>query len=172
MADSRNPDDFLGEAKPAPRTKAAPEDAPRSSAGASKKFEDFSEGLRQLIHSGTRPDGTSYPTRSEALYAACCGMVREGADDKSILAIITDPAHAISASVVEKKDRRYARRQITRARAAASDPDLSEMNWRYAIIEQPKPHVVFREDAKDMGSRVVRHSFDDFKKFTTAALRR
>jgi hypothetical protein len=92
---------------------------------------------RVLIAQGVDPDEEGkYPSRSEALFAVCCALVRAGLTDDQIYSIITDPEFEISSSVLEKKNKAepYAARQIERAREDAVDPALREMNEKHAVI--------------------------------------
>jgi hypothetical protein len=77
--------------------------------------------LRALIVQGTDPDRhPPYPSRSEALFAALCGMARAGCSDVAMAAVILDPGFGISASIIDKPNsRKCARRQIERARDEA-----------------------------------------------------
>jgi hypothetical protein len=78
-------------------------------------------GLRQLIRTGADPNRKEpFASRSEALYAAACGLARVVSDDGMILGVLMDPRNAISESILEKGRgaRRYAERQVNRARAA------------------------------------------------------
>lgn len=93
--------------------------------------------LKVLIAQGKDPDDPKkYPSRSEALFAACCGMVRAGLSDEVIFSIITDKDFGIAESVVQLGSRAesYALRQIERAKENAIDPALRELNERHAVI--------------------------------------
>lgn len=93
--------------------------------------------VKVLVVQGRDPDNpTKYPSRSESLFACCCGLVRGGCDDETIYAVITDPDFRISESVLDKgsSSERYALRQIERAREEAVDPDLRRFNDRYCVI--------------------------------------
>lgn len=69
------------------------------------------------IATGEDPiDPGKYPSRSEALFAVCCDLVRAGADDELIFRVVTGP-NEIAASVNDKPNpAKYALEQITRAR--------------------------------------------------------
>ena len=81
--------------------------------------------LRALIKIGTDPNRAPYPSRSEALFAAVCGMLRAGCGDKTILAIILNPNFRISESVLEHgaEAMKYAKRQLQSARAKQEAKD-------------------------------------------------
>lgn len=76
--------------------------------------------LKVLIVQGNDPDNpTKYPSRSEALFAAACGLVRQGVPDEVIFSVLTDESFGIAESVVEHKNpEKYARRQIDKAHEA------------------------------------------------------
>ena len=77
--------------------------------------------FRELITTGNRAD-KAYGSRSEALFAALCELVRVGCANETMASIILDASNGISASVLDKRDpRKYAARQIGRARAFAED---------------------------------------------------
>lgn len=95
--------------------------------------------LKTLIVQGNRPDDEEpYPSRSEAVWAVCCELVRAGADNDTIYAVITDPDFGISEHIYAQGATRleaYAILQITRARQKAEDPDLLEFNDRYSVLQ-------------------------------------
>lgn len=90
-------------------------------------LEDLPSGVsfktKQLIVQGCDPDDPArYPSRSEALFAVLCEMVRADCSDDQIAAVILDPDYGISAHVLEQpRSRQYAARQIQRARDEAAD---------------------------------------------------
>lgn len=81
------------------------------------------ESTLARIATGEDPlDPDKYPSRSEALFAVCCDLVRAGADDAVIFAVITDPNNKISESVREKpRWQAYAADQIRKARAKVAE---------------------------------------------------
>lgn len=78
--------------------------------------------LKVLIVQGNNPDEPDkYPSRSEALFAAACGLVRCNVPDEVTYSILTDESFGIAASVVEhKRPEKYALRQIEKAHQATS----------------------------------------------------
>lgn len=89
-----------------------------------------------IVH-GKDPEGEkTWPSRSEALFAVVCALVRADVSDEDIYSIITDQDHRISESVLEKGSsmERYALRQIERAREECEDKNLREMNDRHAVV--------------------------------------
>ncbi|HEQ59999.1 MAG TPA: hypothetical protein ENN74_00145 [Firmicutes bacterium] len=82
------------------------------------------------IATGTDPlDPDKYPSRSEALWAVVCDLVRADVDDGVIFRVITGP-NEIAASVRDKSDpKRYALDQIAKARALIeSQPTWDRVN--------------------------------------------
>ncbi len=93
--------------------------------------ESVSDNMKVLIVQGKDPDEPNkYPSRSEALFAVCCALVRAGMSDDKIFGVITDSNFGIATSIIEKgsKAESYAKRQIERARENAIDPNLRIMN--------------------------------------------
>jgi P4 family phage/plasmid primase-like protien len=87
-----------------------------------------SDRIKAVIVKGEDPlEPNKYPSRSEALFAVCCALVRAGCDDDMIYAVITDPEYKISESVLDKgsKSESYAKRQIEQARAAP-EPETAD----------------------------------------------
>tara|TARA_R110002096_G_scaffold423452_1_gene630559 strand:- start:21689 stop:23983 length:2295 start_codon:yes stop_codon:yes gene_type:complete len=70
-----------------------------------------------VVVQGDNPE-KPYESRSDALFAVCCEMVRLEFTDTQMYSVITDPDFGISASVLDKGSsiQRYAKRQIERAR--------------------------------------------------------
>lgn len=77
-------------------------------------------------------------SRSAWLFDACCSLVRCEVPVEIIYSLITDPNYAISDSVLElgANAERYAKRQIERAVGFVEDPDLQELNEKYALVKQ------------------------------------
>ena len=78
-------------------------------------------------------------SRSEWLFYVVCELVRKNVPDEVVYSIITDPDFAISKSVLDKGNpsniRRYALRQIQRAKEHNEEPWLERLNREYAVIE-------------------------------------
>lgn len=95
------------------------------------------ESTLARIATGTDPlDPDKYPSRSEALWAVVCDLVRADAPDGVIFGVITGP-NEIAESVVEKRDwKRYALEQIAKAR----DQIESQPTWDRVNKEgEPQP---------------------------------
>lgn len=94
--------------------------------------------VKVIIVQGTHPDeekeGDS--SRSAWLFDALCNMARCKVPDDVMYSVVTDPGFEISASVLDKKSssRRYALRQIERAKEHAIDPWLRRMNEKHAVV--------------------------------------
>jgi hypothetical protein len=118
-------------------------------------------------HPGEAKTGDS--SRSGWLFDATCQLVRAGVPDETILGILTDRQFAISASVLDYKEKAlaYARRQIDRARQATHDPELARMNERHAVLLQEggKTRVLSWERSEiDPDRQIpVLQSFQDFR---------
>lgn len=123
---------------------------------------------KALIVNGEDPDDpTRYGSRSEALWAVLCELVRGGCSDDQIAAIILDPDYAISGHILDQpRPQQYAARQIQRAKEDAIDPWLRELNEKHAVIEDigGKCRVVSEVwDPALKRPRLSRQSFDDFR---------
>ncbi len=83
--------------------------------------------LKVLIVQGKDPDEPhKYPSRSEALFAASCWLVRLNVPDEVIYSVLTDESFGIAESVVEQKSPdKYAQRQIDKAHEAVSQ----DLGW-------------------------------------------
>jgi hypothetical protein len=121
-----------------------------------------------VIVQGNDPDDPNrWPSRSEALFAVLCALVRAGVEDDVIYSVITDKEFGIAASVLEKRNpEKYALRQLSRAKEESIHPMLRELNEKHAVIRNMsgKPRVVTEvvDEALDR-SLVVFSSFDDFQ---------
>lgn len=96
-----------------------------------------SDRVKVIIVQGKHPDEKkSDNSRSSWVFDVCCNLVRCEVPDAVIFSILTDPSFCISQSVREKGSsaRRYALRQIQRAKEHAIDPNLAELNARHAVI--------------------------------------
>lgn len=129
--------------------------------------EKISDLCKVVIVQGTDPDNpTRFESRSEAVFFVCCELVRADVDDETIYAIVTDPDFRISESILEQggNTERYAIRQIERARENAIDPQLREMNEKYAVVMfGGKMRVIYeRYDSAIKRHKLVRMTFEDF----------
>src|SRR5215203_392152 len=103
-------------------------------------------------------------SRSEALFYACCELVRAGVDDDTIAAILMDRELAISASVLDKpRATEYAARQIQRAHEAIESPELMELNDTYAVIMDLGGKCRVISEIEDRRTRISRQSFEDYR---------
>lgn len=122
-----------------------------------------------IIVQGVDPDEPGrWATRSEALWAVMCHMVRAECTDDQIAAVILDPDYKISGHVLDQKPspERYAARQIARAKVEAVDPELAELNARHAVIEslgvKGQCRIMERLPTPDGRGVIAFQSFDDF----------
>lgn len=111
--------------------------------------------IMQLVMEGKR-EGSNYPSRSEALFACVCSLVRLGYKDKQIASLIMNPEHAISESVLETKDPlAYVGRQLSKARSQVGP--IFRRNAQGAISPgNPENVALAMEDMK------IEMSYDEF----------
>ena len=95
-----------------------------------------SQRTRMLIVQGDDPDdATRYGSKSEAMWAVACEMVRAGCTDAQIAAVLLDPGYGVSDHPLrQKRSRDYVVRQIERARDEVAEPMLREINERHFAI--------------------------------------
>lgn len=119
-----------------------------------------------VIVQGDDPDNP-YGSRSEALFYVCCELVRAEVSDDLIYSILTDPDFGISDSILDKgaNAKSYALRQIERAHEDAIDPNLRELNEKYACVPFGGRMRVIYEQYEEMldRERLVKMTFDDFR---------
>lgn len=104
----------------------------------------ISDRWQAIIVQGTDiEEPGKYASRSEALWAALCHLVRAGVPDTQIAAVILDPDYKISGHVLDQPNpRRYAVRQIERAHEEAVEPWLRKLNDSFLIVGSPKCRVL------------------------------
>lgn len=130
------------------------------------KLHDYTVML--IVNGEDVENPAQYPSRSEVLWRVLCDMVRAGADDDTIAAVILDPDFKISASVLDKpKPEDYAAEQIAGAREEAVHPALRELNAKFAVIESDRSGrcMVVEEDWDAVLNRrcVKFQNFDAFR---------
>jgi len=130
------------------------------------KLQDYTVML--IVNGQDTENPTKYASRSEVLWRVLCDMVRAGADDDTIAAVVLDPGFKISASVLDKRHPEvYAADQIAAAREEAVDPALRELNSRFAVIESDRGGrcMVAEEDWDDVLERkhITLQTFDAFR---------
>jgi hypothetical protein len=130
---------------------------------------DLSAQMKMLIVQGHDPDNPDkYSSRSECIWAVMCAMVRGGFPDEIIAAVILDPDFGISGHILDQKNPEgYAVRQIQRAKEAAIDPKLVEMNDRYfvSMVGGKLKVVSFEMDPALKRRQIVTMGRDDFMAF-------
>jgi hypothetical protein len=131
---------------------------------------NVTDRLKVIIVQGHHPDQPKEGdnSRSAWVYDACCNLVRAGVPDDIIYSVITDPDFGISESILEfgASAHKYAIRQIEQAKESAVDPQLRDLNNRYAVISNlgGKCRIVERiEDEALSRSRITKQSFEDFR---------
>lgn len=127
----------------------------------------ISDHTLAVIATGQDPnDPSKYSSRSEALFAVCCALVRAEVPEDMIFAVITGP-NEIAASVREKRGwEAYAIRQIERAQEEAIDPHLRELNENHAVISDIGGKCRIISEVMDPimdRKRISKQSFDDFR---------
>ena len=122
------------------------------------------EKTMALIIDGCDSEDTEkYTSRSEALFAALCMLVRADCSDEQMEAVILNQDYGISAHVLDQpQPQRYAVRQIERAKAEAFEPELAEMNSRHAIVKYGGKVRVLTERDSDMPEFLARQGFEDW----------
>lgn len=123
-----------------------------------------------LVATGKDPyDPYKYPSRSEALFACVCELVRRNVDDDVIYSVITDPSFAISESVLDKGSakavERYAMKQIKDAKEVADDPLLHKFNAAHALIHNVGGKCRVMEEVEDVVMRRRILSFQSMDSF-------
>jgi Mesyanzhinovviridae DNA primase len=126
------------------------------------------DDIKQLIVQGKDLDNpTRFPSRSEALWAVVCALVRAGADDETIASLIMTKDNKISESVLgNPRPEKYAAKQIQDAREEADDPILHRMNSKHAVIldHAGTCRVISEQfDPTLSRSRISFAHFNDFK---------
>lgn len=127
------------------------------------------ERVRVMIVQGMVPFETKSGdnSRSGWLFDCVCQLARCAVPDDVIYSIITDPGFQISESVLAlgSKAKKYALRQIERAKEEVISPWLRKLNERHAVIANFGGKCRVIEEVKDDNierSRLAHQSFDDF----------
>lgn len=132
-----------------------------------KKNINLPDFAKVLIVQGHNPDNVhQYPSRSEALWAATCALVRAGADDETIAGILLNKDNRISESVLDKpRPERYAAKQIQDAKEEIEDPVLREFNSKHCVISDiaGRCRIISEVFEYTLGrARISQQSFQDF----------
>lgn len=124
--------------------------------------------VKVLIVQGCHPDEpTKYSSRSEALWAVCCALVRAGATDDMIAGVIMNRDNGIAASVLDKpRPLKYATKQIQDAREEAEDPWLRKLNEKHAVISDIGGKCRIISEVMDHALRRPRISYQSFEDFS------
>lgn len=132
-----------------------------------KKGIQIPDHTKVLIVQGHDPDNLAkYPSRSEALWAVVCELVRCKADDETIAGIIMNRDNKISASVLDKpRPGRYAAKQIQDAKEEVEDPMLRMLNSKHAVIEDIGGKCKIISETYDYALKRARVSYQGFPDF-------
>jgi hypothetical protein len=99
---------------------------------------DVTDRVKVIIVQGNDPDNPKEGdnSRSAWLFDALCQLARAEVPEEVMYSIITDPDMGIASSVLDKGNsvEKYALKQIRSAMEHAVDPDLHELNKKYACI--------------------------------------
>ncbi len=167
-------DSFPGQSRPKKDNSAkyqAPADVKRLETLDDLPVADWVKALINIGYDAKNPNPMlpkKYPSRSEALFAVVCALVKGGCTKDVIYSILTDSRFGISDSVLELGSRadRYATRQIDRAMEEAVHPWLKKMNERFAVVESIGGRCRVIEEQWDEGMkrfRMAKQTFDDFQ---------
>lgn len=123
---------------------------------------DWLRNLAELGDDSERPRGSQnarYPSRSEAVWALCCGLARDGVEEGAIAGILINPAYRISDSIIEKRDPAGAAlRQVQRAIVAVGN------DWPDGTQNQsPIPRRTLQNTQAALLRLGVRCWFDEFR---------
>lgn len=119
-----------------------------------------------IIHGKNIEEGKQYTSRSEALFAVVCALVKAGASDDIIAGIIMNRENKISESVLDKpRPERYAAKQIQSAREEADDPVLRRLNSRHAVIADLGGRCRIISETFDHALKRPRISYQSFQDF-------
>lgn len=127
-----------------------------------------SDLVKATIVQGEHPDEPErHSSRSETLWWVVCELTRQGVEPDTIYSVITDPDFGIAQSVLDKGNQAhsYALKQITDAAEKAIDPNLYQMNQRYAAVRNYGGFSIVYEEWEDGLDRFV------LKRFRTSDLR-
>lgn len=126
----------------------------------------ISEHIKALIIYGENPEFKKYKSRSEAVFSVCCSLVRAGADDDTIAAILLNRDNKISESIfANPRPERYCAKQIQSAKEHAEDPKLHELNSKFAVIGDMGGRCKIISETFDHALRRPRISFQGFTDF-------
>jgi hypothetical protein len=131
---------------------------------------DVPDRVKVIIVQGSHPDEGPKEgdnSRSAWLFDVCCNLARCDVPDEVMYSVITDPDFGISASVLEASNsEKYALKQIGSAKEFAVDPQLAEMNERYAVIANYGGKCRVVEEIVDVSlnrSSLTVQAFSDFR---------
>ena len=109
----------------------------------------------------------TWASRSEMVFGFACEAARLGVPHEDTASVLTDLSFKISESILEKKNvQREVDRVIARATLYTNDPELFEMNERFAVVKvKGKTLIVSFEENASGYLEPVYQSFDSFIQF-------
>src|SRR5262249_12056210 len=107
--------------------------------------------IKDLIRGIEHPDHP-YASRSEKVFAVLIAMLGGSCTDQQMSDVLLNPDLAISAHVREQPNpETYLDRQIAKAREAARDPCVAELNETYAAVMVGDTVAIMRIEEDDIG---------------------
>jgi len=126
--------------------------------------------VKMVIVQGHDPDTPKQGdnSRSAWVFDVVCQLVRCKVPDEVIYAVLTDPNFEISSSILDKGSnaRKYATRQMARAKDEVEDPQLRKLNERFVVIGNLGGKCKVVEEVYDNvlnRPRLTKQSFQDFR---------
>ena len=151
---------------------------------------DGDDWIKPVIETGDDPDAPRgskdplYPSRSEAVFAVACELVRDGVYPDVILGILLNPDLGISEAILDKADPvAYARRQVERAIHVVSTdwPKVTKSgkpikSFENALVAISRLEVVLEHDQfhnrKRVGGKVMQEFVGDLSDDIAVVLRK
>ena len=126
----------------------------------------INDHIKALIIHGENDIIKQYSSRSEALFAVVCALVKAGTKDDDIAGILMNRENKISASVLDKpRPDRYCAKQIQNAKEELDDPLLRKLNEKFAVIGDLGGRCRIISEAYDHALKRARISFSSFEDF-------
>lgn len=113
-------------------------------------------------------DENPYPSRSEALMAIICSLLKAGNSDDIVASICLNKDNAISDSIYEKaRPMEYLEQQISKAKEFNVDPQLQKLNADYCVVCESGKTWIFHEhfDHEMNRDTITRMDFTNFKNY-------
>jgi len=125
---------------------------------------------RMLIVQGDDPDDpTRYGSKSEAMWAVACALVRAGCSDEQIASVLLDPDLGISEHPLrQKRSVEYVVRQIERARENVASAELDPGGRR--VLDPAAPFAIATRLHAELFPTAI-HTNDDWLDYDRGAYR-